>query len=465
MRVKTNWRILRRLLIGLAAICTIFALFYTEENWRGKRAWEECKRELQAQGAVLDWEAYIPPPVPDDQNIFKAPKMQEWFVGREKTDLYQRIVSTNTITGPIDKLKVQEATHYLAWSGQFVPDFDKIREALKRPFARMDGDYEEMLAIPMPNFVALRVVAQTLARRAQCYLLLQEPESALQELTLMHDIPRLLEASPTGKPMTLVSAMVSVAISGLYANTIADSLRVQAWREPQLVVLQRQLGATQLPPLVEDAFLVESARVCRTLESTPPELLANQRLALTGGPINVWHRLLDPLYIFSTLTPRGWIYQNMATYAVEKRRLTFIYNPSTRIISPEKAENVARGITRVKRWHPYTYFAAHAIPNVRRAWQAVALNQTLINEATIACALERYHLAHGSYPETLDSLVPQYIDTLPQDIVSGSPLKYRRTADGKFLLYSVAWNLRDDGGSTVSKDHRPTADDNDWVWQ
>jgi hypothetical protein len=35
---------------------------------------------LEAKGEVLDWNAYIPPPVPDEQNIFKAPKMAEWFV-------------------------------------------------------------------------------------------------------------------------------------------------------------------------------------------------------------------------------------------------------------------------------------------------------------------------------------------------------------------------------------------------
>ena len=30
-------------------------VFYAEEDWRGKRAWENCKRELEAKGAVLDW--------------------------------------------------------------------------------------------------------------------------------------------------------------------------------------------------------------------------------------------------------------------------------------------------------------------------------------------------------------------------------------------------------------------------
>ena len=49
-------------------------MFYAEEDWRGKSAWKNCKRELEAKGAVLDWDKYIPPPVADDQNFFKAPR-------------------------------------------------------------------------------------------------------------------------------------------------------------------------------------------------------------------------------------------------------------------------------------------------------------------------------------------------------------------------------------------------------
>lgn len=56
----------------MAIFATLIAIFYTEEDWRGKRAWKNCKRELEAKGAVLDWNAYIPAPVPDDQNFFTA---------------------------------------------------------------------------------------------------------------------------------------------------------------------------------------------------------------------------------------------------------------------------------------------------------------------------------------------------------------------------------------------------------
>ena len=38
---------------------------------------------------------------------------------------------------------------------------------------------------------------------------------------------------------------------------------------------------------------------------------------------------------------------------------------------------------------------------------SVAFAQTSVNQAIVACALERFRLANGVYPETLDQLVPR----------------------------------------------------------
>ena len=69
--------------------------------------------------------------------------------------------------------------------------------------------------IPIPNFVNIRALSQILWRRAQCYLLLDQPGKALDEVTFMHQLCRVLEARPTGKTMTLVAAMINVAVTGL----------------------------------------------------------------------------------------------------------------------------------------------------------------------------------------------------------------------------------------------------------
>jgi hypothetical protein len=106
------------------------------------------------------------------------------------------------------------------------------------------------------------------------------------------------------------------------------------------------------------------------------------------------------------------------------------------------------------------------LPALGAAAKKFAFTQSSVNLARTACVLERYHLAHSEYPETLEALTPQFIDKLPHDIIGGWPLHYRRTEDGKFLLYSIGWNETDDGGQVVLKnDGSVDREKGDWVWQ
>src|SRR5436190_150769 len=75
-----NWRVVRRVLIVLAWIVTIVALFYGEENWRGRRAWNKYSETLKAQGAELDFKAFVPKPVSDAENFAATPEVDSWFI-------------------------------------------------------------------------------------------------------------------------------------------------------------------------------------------------------------------------------------------------------------------------------------------------------------------------------------------------------------------------------------------------
>jgi hypothetical protein len=114
----------------------------------------------------------------------------------------------------------------------------------------------------------------------------------------------------------------------------------------------------------------------------------------------------------------------------------------------------------LERKSPFKLLAAVAIPNLSKVCMTGARIQNEVNEAQIVCALERYRLARGEYPETLEALAPQFIQKIPHDVIGGQPLHYRRTAEQKFLLYSVGWNERDDGGISASDRAH-----GDWVWK
>ena len=582
------WRVASSCLFVLACLATLIGLFYAVENWRGKRAWEQCRRELEAKGEVLDWNALIPAPVPDEQNIFKAPRITEWFVRETRAAANSAKLSKSPIAnapfslaphqdakdgpvlvaevdvvpsnGPLPPEKgdgvlrfddpaargqaakllresigpctegaqrcvivarsldqinpvhlvlqadiaptakalaeflprrpvpqddydspypnyfqvdpagsnafrvslkppVYTPAEYLALSQPAVPDLDLLREALKRPCARMDSDYERPFERPMPNFVRMRTVAQMLSQRAQCYLLLGQSEAAWHERALVRGLCRMLEAKPASDCPTLVEAMIDVAISGLYTGVIADGLRLQAWREPELATIQKQLTDINLLPLVRAAFVAERAATCRTFETTSRTEL--KKLFFVGRePLGLWERLKNPTYLLIGFAPRGWMYQNMCTGADAEQMIIDSFDVPNNLVLPRKADltNIRMQAT-FSDFRPYSFLARIATPNFVKASQTMAQKQTLANEAFVACGLERYRLAHGQYPETLEALVPQFAEKLPKDIVGGQPLKYRRTADGRFVLYSVGWNETDDGGVPGK-----TAAEGDWVW-
>ncbi len=88
-----------------------------------------------------------------------------------------------------------------------------------------------------------------------------------------------------------------------------------------------------------------------------------------------------------------------------------------------------------------------------------------------AIALKRFQLKRGSLPEKLSELTPEFLTTAPIDPVDGQPLRYRRNADGTFLLYSIGEDGKDDGGnpslrkgSTSSSFFWQNTHALDWVW-
>ncbi|MFT3882848.1 MAG: hypothetical protein QM703_24735 [Gemmatales bacterium] len=74
--------------------------------------------------------------------------------------------------------------------------------------------------------------------------------------------------------------------------------------------------------------------------------------------------------------------------------------------------------------------------------------QALVVSLRAALACERYRLAQGKWPASLDVLVPQYLPVVPLDPFSGQPLLYRQLPDG-VVIYSVGDNRVDDQGDVL----------------
>jgi hypothetical protein len=92
--------------------------------------------------------------------------------------------------------------------------------------------------------------------------------------------------------------------------------------------------------------------------------------------------------------------------------------------------------------------------------------QSMYDQAAIACALERYRMGKGTYPNNLAEMSPAFMKQIPMDIVNGQPLHYRRQ-DQTFLLYSVGWEQKDEGGRQISTHDANGLDPHskgNWTW-
>jgi hypothetical protein len=109
-------------------------------------------------------------------------------------------------------------------------------------------------------------------------------------------------------------------------------------------------------------------------------------------------------------------------------------------------------------------------PTYERAWSLTLQNLTLNEMALTAIAIKRYELRHGEEPSALSELTPEILAALPRDFMDGKQLRYLRRAKGRFILYSIGQDLRDDGGDmALGKSENPRQIPSpwagkDWVW-
>jgi hypothetical protein len=144
-----------------------------------------------------------------------------------------------------------------------------------------------------------------------------------------------------------------------------------------------------------------------------------------------------------------------------------------RIVSPAKTASNAQELTRQIYGGPagsslqallrHHAIAALLLKTLDRIPAKIAIDQTDADQAALACALERYRLAHGEFPGQLEVLTPEFMPKLPNDVITGQPYKYRRTNDGQFILYSVGWDEKDNAGAPGQALF--DLNQGDWVWQ
>jgi hypothetical protein len=516
---KLRWRLLRWGLIALAILVTLAAVLVTEENWRGKRAWQNYQREAEARGERFEWSALMPGNGSSSSAITNAPALTnfvmiefdertgevlkmggtnlndfmkknanlvrkpretnflgqrmfhvtrengsspkqtgDWIKG-ELTDLkawqtYYRTPPTNALDEfPVAPQPQTPARDVLLALSKYDTAIEELRSVTNEMFCFFAGNKldEHFITASMEYFSMTKGRCQVLQLRSVAEL--TEAESAaLDDIKLLLRLNRELCQMPL-----LIAHLVGIAETTMTLQPIYEGLVQHRWKEDQLVELEHALAATDILSNYPRAMRGERAFAITSLE--------DQRITR-----EIKYPDVDPgktKTISLRWMPAAYFYQNKLAFArMCEQFILPLVDLTNRTVLPTAWNKASADVrAKMKPYSPYQAQAAMLFPGVAASVKKFAAVQSQIDLTRVACALERFHLAHGSYPETLAALAPKFLENIPHDLINGQPLHYRREGE-KFILWSVGWDEKDDGGNIVlTKGGGVDRDKGDWVWK
>jgi hypothetical protein len=504
---------LPRIFILLACPVLLVVLFYAEEDWRGWHAWEQFKHEWTAKGEKFGSQSYFPALVPDDQNFAMTPLVVSSYgqmidhtgheirprntnlvnrlqisclreadtgdhpeIGsrqkRTLTDLkvwqqyYRNPTRTNSPGYKSDEFPVAAnpetpAADVLLALSKYDAVVDELRQASRLPHSRfpLDYDNENPAAILLPHLVGLKRCSQVLQLRAIAELQNDQNDRALEDVKLMLRLADSVRNEPF-----LISHLVRIAILQISLQPVWEGLTEHKWSVGQLARLNQELSRLDFLTdylLAMHGEMVFQDGLRRYLRHHPEQLLN-----VAGDPQASKPDIIGRICLH--LVPSGWFFQNQIRCA---QAMEEFYLPAADVqhqtIYPTMIRQAEAAVEHeLKNVGPFNIMETMMLPALGSAARKFAYAQSSVDFARIACSLERYRIARHQYPESLDGLLPQYLGTLPHDVVGGAPLIYHPRADGQFQLYSVGWNEKDDGGvSAFKRDGSVDTEKGDWTWQ
>lgn len=415
-----------------------------------------------------------------------------WPVGGGKEHI--DIIQLDTNQFPVAPQPQSPAADVLLALSRYDAALTELRQAGARPYSRFPLNYQEgnPVVLMLPHLSSLKYSAVFLQLRAIAEVQAGQTEQTLADVKLMLRLAESIHDEPT-----LISQLVGISVANLALQPVWEGLAERRWSDAQMKELGGQLEKLDLISGLQigmhgervsrlgyidcmktnrdqyslmllyaicPRFFSSMEKDLRYLPGMPdvPDWFARRR--------QPWQREGFMVIALGRMLPVGWYDWNKVALAkMYQDHLFQICQPEKHLVSLKattEANQFIDSAGQPSNINPQDALALMFAASSTYLVQKIANAQNAVDMAIVACALERYHLAQGEYPETLGALAPEYIETVPPDVVDGQPLHFRRTQEGRYLLYSVGWNGKDDGGVLGRDEFGHFASHlGDWVWQ
>jgi len=465
-------------------LVTLLVTFVLEENWRGERAWRSYSAEARNAGVKLMLVDFLGPKVRDEQNFGAITMIREIFrthaAGESSSNPFElppppqpeREAGAPQPEPPdlvkwrdhlvtikfLDAAGPDPARDVLRALERFEPALQQLRDAAKRPHSRLPVRWEDGFGALLPHLSLFQGATKIIGLRTRAHLAMGESAAAYADFRDGLQLYRALEREPV-----IICGLVRISMLRMLENAIREGLAQNRWAEPELNALTNDLGGLRLLEDYHFAFASERGGMNQAInamvESPDGLLKATQAAAGTDAKAPVWARIVAPLY------PRGWVRQNQVLMnRLFDERLARVNSTEGVVAAGRTADEALRHIAGTGPIKRLYYFLANLfMPAFDHAEANYLAAHTHAQQAQTACALERFRRAQNTYPEGLAALVPAHLPAIPKDVMDGGPLRYRRTADGGYELWSLGVNRVDDQAATDPR--KSQRDQPDWVWR
>lgn len=494
--MKTRWKIL----IGLAAALGIVFVTAVAHHFQLKAAVNRYRAELKAKGELIELAAVLPPSLSKEKNA------AQFFTNA--------VFALNTNQGvlwsnqpPVMRM-VSPGKAMVGWMQPFICDYPG--GGASNSWAEIDAalaDEERGLSLlrklpdqPVFDFRLnydggfTKMKFSPLAPAKQATMRLEASTSAnlrhKNTQTAGRDIQAILAITQGfSHDRILISELVRLALLQIAIASTWEFLQSTNVTVDELDALQSGWEKTEIIQPFERAILVESAVGAIELEAmrtnglqtyiqpvkelglieTEKGLMADLKVKYKCFMWRWWWSYPDQLRSIraeqALLQATRQMQTNQSFYSANSELEKQIESLG---IQPDSDDSFWFGDP-VKA--DFRFILSSSVVVFERAFNKVAKTETARQTTITAIALKRFQLKRGNYPAHLAELTPEFLASVPLDSIDGQLLRYRRNADGTFLLYSIGENGKDDGGNPSLEDNAKSkslqwqnANALDWVW-
>ncbi|MGA9453772.1 MAG: hypothetical protein WBW41_20785 [Verrucomicrobiia bacterium] len=496
----------RKMLVVVSAVLAVAVLIPVIHHYQLRAATEAYIAELKAKGEPMDLAQIIPPPVPAEQNSAETFRKAAALIDADDSLSYSNYVYGMEMVAPGKAMvrwrqpDVRDSEGTNSWESveeavsQNAQSFALLQQIIAKPEFDFQINYNQGVAdLNFTNFYLAesKRAAQRLGTAALCDLHQGNTASTVTNLQTMLAIVKAMR-----NKRLVISELVRIAIANIALTVNWEALQSTNMTDEQLTELQQDWASLDFILNGENTLAMERVIGEITLakwRSSSLELQhyyfdlgkrAREAMGLPDENGTFWDQ--------TRMTTKTFMWHYWWSYPDELRalrgyevllgtvRFAETNHSFQTALNDQESQLAALGIDKLDDEFSTSFDPEKIDMHSTLSQSIVALSGTVRRVMTAetakevvitAIALKRCQLKHENYPLDLNSLVPEFLRTIPLDPVDGQPLRYRRNADGTFLLYSVGENGKDDGGDPSLEEgvqsssfywQNPHA--LDWVW-